>query len=66
MRKTIEISLFQSQCSELRDLQVALSQMVRPGVILAQVFPDQAMMRVRVFDHSTCLKLQKILPPVED
>ncbi len=66
MRKTIEISLFQSQCSELRDLQVALSQMVRPGVILAQVFPDQAMMRVRVFDHSIYLQLAEVLPPVEE
>ncbi len=66
MKKTKEIALIQAQCADLRELQVALSQMVRPGVMLAQVFPDQALMRVRVFDHSIYLKLAKVLPPVED
>ena len=64
--KRKEIVLFQSQRADLRPLQVALSQMVRPGVMLAQVFPEQARMCVRVLDHSTYLKLAKILPPVEE
>lgn len=69
--KSKKIDLTYNQCAELVEMQKELMRMCtadpeKRGCILAQVFPDQGMMRIKVFDHVIVRQLVAILPPVEE
>lgn len=62
------IQLTGDQQVELREAQAEIMRMFTtnprtPGVIVAQIIPPAAEMRVRVLDHALASRLKEILPP---
>jgi len=64
--KPKKIRLTDRQCADLSELEEPLRQMYKddpekPGIMLAQVLPPEGIMRVRVFDYATAIKVIEAL-----
>ena len=64
--KTKKIRLTDRQCADLSEPEEPLRQMCKddpekPGVMLAQVLPQESIMRVRVFDYAVGVKVAEAL-----
>lgn len=69
--KSKEIDLTYDQCASLAGLQAELRRMCvadpgKLGVMLAQVYPDLGVMRVKVLDYAIVRQLVAILLSVEE